>query len=165
MKLRALLASTLVAALALASTAHGRLATRQRQHHGRHHATSSSPRPDQVLEWNEEMLRLLQTPGAQPATVHPTRTMAITQLSVLDAVDAIIGGFEPYGFRLPAPHDASPEAAAAAAARTALLALLPSQRQAIEAKFQESLKQIGSGPRVSRGIRVGEQAAHEILGA
>jgi hypothetical protein len=122
-----------------------------------------SPQPDQVIQWNQEMLQLLQVPGAQPATIHPTRTMAITQLAVYDAVDAIVGGSRPYLPVPRAPRGASPDAAAAAAARTALVALLPSQHQAIDAKYKDSLAQIGSGRRVNLGIAVGIRAANQIL--
>jgi hypothetical protein len=82
---------------------------------------------------------------------------------VYDAVNAIERRYEPYLFGPRAPRDASPDAAAAAAARTALLALLPSQQQAIESKFQDSLSQIGGGRRVLEGIAVGVRAAQEIL--
>jgi PAP2 superfamily len=130
-----------------------------------HRIVPRTAQPDQVIQWNQELLQLLGVPGAQPATVHPTRTMAITQIAVYDAVNAIVGGHEPYLFQPRAPRGASPDAAAAAAARTALLALLPSQQQAIDAKYQDSLSQIGAGPRVEQGVQVGEQAAREILAA
>ena len=99
----------------------------------------ASSQPDQVIQWNQTLLQLLQTPGAQPATVHPTRSLAITQLAVYDAVNAIEGGNAPYLRGHPAPRAASPDAAAAAAAHTVLLALFPSQQAAIEAKYQDSL--------------------------
>src|SRR4029078_6488931 len=51
--------------------------------------------PDHAIQWNQTLLQLLQTPGAQPATVHPTRSLAITQLAVYDAVKAIHGGNAP----------------------------------------------------------------------
>jgi hypothetical protein len=155
------LASVLFVSLAVTGgTAEARPVVR----HG-HRIVPSSIQPNQVIQWNQEMLQLLQVPGAQPATVHPTRTMAITHLAVYDAVNAIVRRHAPYLFQPRAPRFASPDAAAAAAARTALLALLPSQQQAIDAKFQDSLSQIGSGPSVAAGIRVGEQAAREILAA
>jgi hypothetical protein len=158
MKRIAVLVAAAMAALTLAATSLGRTAPR---HHTR---TADAPvQPDQVIQWNQELLQLLQVPGAQPATIHPTRTMAITELSVYDAVNAIEGGHQPYLFRDHAPRGASADAAAAAAARTALLALLPSQATAIDAKFQASLAQIGSGRRVQQGIRVGDEAANAIL--
>jgi hypothetical protein len=131
----------------------------------RQHAHMSLTQPDQVIQWNQEMLGLLQAPGAQPATIHPTRTMAITQLAVYDAVNAIERQGEPYLFHERAPRNASPDAAAASAARSSLLALLPSQQPAIDAFYQQSLAQIGSGRRVEKGIEVGQEAANTILAA
>ncbi len=120
---------------------------------------------DQVIQWNQELIAAIQVAGAQPATVQPTRTFAIAQLAVYDAVSAIVGGHAPLLLRLLAPRSASPDAAAAAAAHTALVALLPSQQPALDAKFQDSLAQLGSGPHVRDGIRVGERAAWAVLAA
>ncbi len=127
------------------------------------HASSPS-QPDQVVQWNHTLLQVLQTPGAQPATLHPTRSMAIVHLAIYDAVNAIVGGHAPY-LPLHAPRSASPAAAAAAAAHTAMLALFPSQQSVIDAKFQDSLSQIGNGVHVRQGIRVGNEAANAILAA
>src|SRR5438552_2174292 len=127
-------------------------------------ASSDASQPDQVIQWNRTLLQILQTPGAQPATIHPTRSMAIVHLAIYDAVNAIRGGHAPY-LGLHAPRSASPDAAAAAAAHTALLSLFPSQESVIDAKFQDSLSQIGSGAHVRQGIRVGEEAANAILAA
>jgi hypothetical protein len=128
-------------------------------------APAASAEPDQVIQWNRTLLQILQTPGAQPATVHPTRSLAIAQLAVYDAVNAIEGGHAPYVFQRPAPRSASPDAAAAAAANTALLALFPSQKSVIDAKFEDALAQIGGGEHVRQGIRVGAAAANAVLAA
>src|SRR5215813_11795327 len=101
------------------------------------HASSSS-QPDQVIQWNRTLLEILQTPGAQPATVHPTRSMAIVHLAIYDAVNAIVGDHARY-LVLHAPRSASPEAAVAAAAHTTLLTLFPNQQAVIEEKFRDSL--------------------------
>ncbi len=45
--------------------------------------------PDQVIQWNQELQKVLVAPGAQPATIHPTRTMAIAQIAEFDAVNGI----------------------------------------------------------------------------
>src|SRR6202035_2030603 len=42
-----------------------------------------------VVDWNRELITILGTPGAQPATVHPTRSFAILQAAEYDAVVAI----------------------------------------------------------------------------
>jgi len=124
----------------------------------------TSSQPDQVIQWNRTLLQILQTPGAQPATIHPTRSMAIVHLAMYDAVNAIVGGHEPY-LALHAPRAASPEAAAAAAAHATLLALFPIDQSVIDAKFADSLAQIGGGAHVRQGIRVGNEAADAILAA
>ena len=126
--------------------------------------TAGSSQPDQVIQWNRTLLGVLQTPGAQPATVHPTRSMAIVHLAIYDAVNAIVRGHAAY-LPLHAPRSASADAAAAAAAHTAMLSLFPSQQSVIDAKFQDSLSQIGGGERVRRGIRIGTEAANRILAA
>jgi hypothetical protein len=128
-------------------------------------ADARPAQPDQVIQWNRTLLQILQTPGAQPATVHPTRSMAITQLAVYDAVNAIEGGGRPYLSQPKASHAASPAAAAAAAAHRVLLTLFPTQEAVIDAKFQDSLSQIGRGDHARRGIAVGERAAEAILAA
>jgi|SRR5438034_6774079 len=81
---------------------------------GSAHASNDASQPDQVIQWNRTLLQILQTPGAQPATIHPTRSMAIVHLAIYDAVNGIRGGHAPY-LVLHAPRSASPEAAAAAA--------------------------------------------------
>lgn len=128
------------------------------------HVANARTQPDQVIQWNRTLLALLQTPGAQPATIHPTRSMAITQLAVYNAVTAAERGNGRHR-RPHARHPASADGAAAAAADTVLLALFPSQKSVIDAQFQASLTQIGRGNRVRQGIRVGQQAAKATLAA
>jgi hypothetical protein len=132
------------------------------QRTGSANASTDPSQPDQVIQWNRTLIQILQTPGAQPATIHPTRSMAIVHLAIYDAVNAIMGGHAPY-LVLHAPRTASPDAAAAAAAHTALLSLFPNQQSVIDAKFQDSLSQIGGGAHVRQGIRVGNEAANAIL--
>jgi hypothetical protein len=91
--------------------------------------------------------------------------MAITQIAVYDAVNGIVRGAEPLLVDLRAPRHASADAAAASAARTALDALLPSQQPTIDAFFQSSLDQIGSGERVEQGVRFGRRVANAVLTA
>src|SRR5207249_1111591 len=61
---------------------------------GSAHASSNASQPDQVIQWNRTLLQILQTPSAQPATIHPTRSMAIVHLAIYDAVNAIRVGKE-----------------------------------------------------------------------
>jgi hypothetical protein len=157
-------ASLLFASSATASTAssHG---VHRHHHEGKVRARVASGAPDQVVQWNQELQQVLTAPGAQPASIHPTRTMAITQIAVYDAVNGIQGSGKPLLVDLRGPRGASADAAAAAAARTALDALLPSQRPAIDAFFEASVSELGRGRRVERGVRFGEEAARAVLAA
>ena len=154
---------TLLASFATAAVASGR---NSRHRHGVISARlTSHPTPDQVILWNQELQKVLVAPGAQPASIHPTRTLAITEIAVYDAVNGIIGGGEPLVVDLHGPRSASADAAAAAAAHTSLDALLPTQQPAIDAFFQSSLAQLGSGEHVDRGIRFGNEVADAVLAA
>jgi len=69
-----------------------------------------------VVDWNHELITILGTPGAQPATVHPTRSFAILQAAEYDAVVSITHAARPYLFSVQAPSGARPDAAADQAA-------------------------------------------------
>src|SRR5690348_8497861 len=75
-----------------------------------------------AVEWNRELITILGTPGAQPATVHPTRSFAILQAAEYDSVVSITRAAPPYLFSVPAPHGARPDAAADQAAHAVLAA-------------------------------------------
>jgi hypothetical protein len=150
---------TVIASLSLAASS---VAHSNRRHR---HAVDSSAQPDQVIQWNQELQKVLVAPGAQPASIHPTRTLAITQIAVDEAVNGILRRDGPLVVDARGPRGASPDAAAAAAAHTALDALLPTQQPAIDAFFQASLAQLGSGERVERGLRFGERVADAVLTA
>lgn len=105
-------ASLLLAGLVVTTTAgaHG-----VRHHHRKVRARVASGTPDQVVQWNQELQQVLTAPGAQPASIHPTRTLAITQIAVYDAVNGIQGSGEPLLVYRRGPRGASADAAAAAA--------------------------------------------------
>src|ERR1700730_18612009 len=80
----------------------------------------------QVVEWNQTLLVIVRTPGAQPATIHPTRSFAILHAAIYDAVNTIDRTHRPYLIQLPrGPQTASQDAAAAAAAHEVLVNLYP----------------------------------------
>jgi hypothetical protein len=55
-----------------------------------------------VVDWNRELITTIGTPGAQPATVHPTRSFAILQAAEYDAVTSITHAAPSYLFSVPA---------------------------------------------------------------
>jgi PAP2 superfamily len=115
---------------------------------------------DVVTDANEKAATIV---SRNPATPVAVRTMAIVQVSVFEAVNAINGRYPAFRVNVTAAPGASVDAAVAAATRTALLKLMPAQQAAIEADYQAALKPLPDGPAKTAGIAVGEQAATAIL--
>ena len=125
---------------------------------------TSSAGLNPVVQWNRELLQIVRTPGAQPATVHPTHSFAILHAAIYDAVNAIDRTHKPYLVTLSeVPADASQEAAAAAAAHEVLVALYPAFRANLDAQLQQSLAQIADGWAKIEGIAIGVAVADRIL--
>src|SRR5258707_15252386 len=113
-----------------------------------------------VLQWNRTLLAIARTPGAQPGTVHRTRSFAILHAAMYDAVNAIDRTHRPYLVRLSGvAQGASQEAAAAAAAHEVLVALYPGFQAALDTALQQSLAQIPDGNAKVHGIRMGQTVA------
>ena len=124
---------------------------------------SSIASPDEVIQWNRILLGILQTPGAQPPTIHSTRSMAILHAAVYDAVNAIVKTHSSYLVNLTAPRDASVSAAAAQAAHDVLVQLYPAQTALLDADLATSLASVPAGPQKDAGVQVGATAASRIL--
>src|ERR1700688_3581584 len=71
-------------------------------------------RADVVLDWNAIAVSTLVSQGQSPFA--QARFLAITQLAVFEAVNAITGDYKPYLGTVVAPVGASADAAAATAA-------------------------------------------------
>ncbi len=125
---------------------------------------SSSQSVNQVLQWNRALLVIVRTAGAQPATIHPTRSFAIMHAAIYDAVNAIDKTHESYLVNLKGvTPSASQDAAAAAAAHEVLLGLYPNFQAMLDAQLQQSLAQIPDGTAKADGIVVGQTVADGIL--
>jgi len=98
-----------------------------------------------------------------PATPISVRMMAIVQVSVFEAVNAITGRYPAFRVQMTPARGASVDAAVAAATRTALLKLMPAQQAAIDADYQALLGTVPDGPAKASGIATGEQAATAVL--
>jgi membrane-associated phospholipid phosphatase len=116
-----------------------------------------------VIDWNQTLLSIVSTPGAQPANVQPTRNFAILHAAIYDAVNSIDRTHQPYLIAVRAPRDASETAAADAAARTALVGLYPSQQTAIDAVYTAELAKVADGPAKDKGVLLGQQVASDLL--
>jgi hypothetical protein len=127
---------------------------------------SSDQQVNPVVQWNRTLLVIVRTPGAQSATVHPTRSFAIMHAAIYDAVNAIGRKHQPYLVRLSGvPRDASQEAAAAAAAHEVLVALYPAFKSTLDTQLQQSLAQIADGKGKAQGVTIGQDVADLILAA
>src|SRR5262245_15907389 len=73
----------------------------------------------EVLLWNEITMRAIEANGQN--NVVATRTLAMVQGAVHDALNAINRRYDAYYFEGPADPAASPDAAVAAAAHTVLI--------------------------------------------
>jgi len=117
-----------------------------------------------IVKWNKVLLMVVRTPGAQPATVHPTRSFAIMHAAIYDAVNAIDHTHEPYLVHLVnvSPY-ASQDAAAASAAHDVLVALYPKFQAMLDDQLQQSLASVPDNANRSEGISVGKTVAIKIL--
>jgi hypothetical protein len=98
-----------------------------------------------------------------PSTPVAVRVMAIVQVSVFEAVNAVSGRYPPQRAKLAPAPNASVEAAVAAATRTALAKLMPAQQPAIDADYKALLGRVPDGSAKTAGIALGEQAATAIV--
>jgi hypothetical protein len=118
-------------------------------------------RADVLSEWNDAALAAVikskQLPFVQ------TRTMAILDVAMFDAVNAVDRQYVPYAFKAPPVREASAEAAAAAAARGVLRALFSSEEAEWERLYAVSLARVVDKRARDLGVGVGEQAAATIL--
>jgi PAP2 superfamily len=146
----------LVAAAVLATSAYARISSV-----GSHTRQEQSGQP--VIDWNQVLLSIVNTPGAQPPNIQPTRNFAILHAAIYDAVNAIDRTHESYLISVRAPRSASETAAADAAAHTALVGLYPQQQSILDHDYAAELAQVPDGPAKEKGIRLGEQVAGELL--
>jgi len=57
---------------------------------------SAGQAPNPVVQWNQTLLVIVRTPGAQSATIHPTRSFAMMHAAIYDAVNSIDRTHSPY---------------------------------------------------------------------
>jgi hypothetical protein len=122
-------------------------------------AQAAKTSDDVVLQWNEIAVATI---GAQPP-FPSTRFMATVELAVFEAVNAIIGKYQPYLGTVTAPAGASTEAAAITAAHGVLKAFFPAAAATLDQQRDASLAFIPGGQAKTDGIVVGEAAAAAMI--
>lgn len=117
---------------------------------------------DITLEWNQLAAQLTLSTAAGLVPVQQTRAMTIFHLAVHDAVNGLTGKYETYLSSPATPENASPDAAAIAAAHYALKNLFSGNDTLLDGQFLTSLAAHGLSL-ADPGIEFGRSAAAEIL--
>jgi PAP2 superfamily len=116
---------------------------------------------NEVTKWNRVALEM--TAAAQNDPLTASRILAIVQAAVHDAVNAVAPRYETYLPARKTDRRASPEAAVASAAHTALAALLPASRAKLDVALTESLNAASNDSARSEGLALGRDVAMAIL--
>ena len=125
---------------------------------------------NEVVEWNETTMKAIAANGQN--NIVSTRTLAMVQVAVHDALNAISRRYDAYYFEGPGDPAASPDAAVAAAAHTVLVGVIggygtPAQKGAtfalVEQAYAASIARVTNGPARNKGVAVGRAAGAAIL--
>ena len=120
---------------------------------------SIAAKADLVLDWNAIAA---STVSRGQNSFAQARLMAITQLAVFEAVNAITGDYEPYLGTVAAPVGASADAAAVAAGYSVLKNYFPLATH-LDPAYAASLALIPDGSAKSDGIAIGQSAAAQMI--
>lgn len=128
---------------------------------------SATAKADEITDWNQQLQQALLTAGTNP--IVSSRSSAIVQAAVFDAVNGIERRYTPIHVNFSAPRGASRRAAAVQAAYATLVNLFPAQLANLAAARAASLASIASDEAVedsqsiARGIAWGQAVAEDIL--
>ena len=114
-----------------------------------------------MTDWNETALLAIKTDRTAPPKA--ARALAMMHAAIYDAVNGITQTHEPYFVPGKPAEGASPEAAAAVAARLVLLRLFPAQQAAFDAIYNKVLRTVPPGDEKRASIDWGEHVAHTLL--
>ncbi len=124
-------------------------------------ADTKITRGDVIIAWNATMLEAARVTKDSLGLF--TRTMAMVQAAIYDAVNDIDRLGSVYHVNVNAPAGSSPGAAAAEAAYDVLMSLIPQEKALYDATLAETLADIPDGAAKTDGIAVGDQVAAGIL--
>src|SRR5256886_2821674 len=125
---------------------------------------------NEVVQWNETTLKAIKANGQ--GNVVATRTRAMGEVAVHDALNAVGRRYDAYYFEGPGDPAASPDATVAAAAHTVLVGVVgsfgtPVQRietlALVDQAYAASIARVTDGPARNKGVTVGRAAGAAIL--
>jgi hypothetical protein len=119
-------------------------------------------RADVITDWNTTAMDVMK---AVNVAGNPwTRSMALVNVSMSDAVNSVQNQYSRYtATELAIDPNTSAEAAAAAAAREILMRQYPGQKARIDAAFAETMQAIPDNPARVAGIALGEKVAASLF--
>ena len=140
-------------------------------------AAAGSKSTDAVSVWNENAGKAAVAACISPVGPSPAeaRLYAMTHIAIHDALNAISRRSEPYAYDARARHNASPDAAVAAAAHDVLVPLLGqldllvstdcinAAVEGVEDDYAAALGGVRDGKAKDRGVELGQDAAEAIL--
>ena len=118
-------------------------------------------RADVVTDWNVASFEVMN--AANVAGAPAARALAIVHVAMADAVNSVQNRYTRYAYKGAVQTSASAEAAASSAARSALLAMFPAQRDKIEAAHAAAVAGVADPAAKDAGMKLGEQAAAAVL--
>ena len=124
-------------------------------------ALSVTAHADVITDWNAATYDIMDAANVSGAPA--ARTLAIVHVSMADAVNTVQNRYTRYAYRGTLQLAASPEAAAASAARSALVTLFPAQRTRIEEAYAATTRSIPKGPAMDAGAGIGGEAAAAVI--
>src|SRR5215510_14410696 len=118
-------------------------------------------RADIIIDWNVKSDEIAAQKQIPP--FNHSRGVAMLQVAMFEAVNAIEGRYLPYKLNLTADRNTSKEAAAAAAGHAILVALYPDQQSTFDATLATMLAGIADGEPKAKGIELGKKAAAGLI--
>ena len=116
-----------------------------------------------VSKWNSVLLNEIILNKSAP--FENTRQIALLNLSLYDAIEAVEQKYELFDVKLAPVPDASAEAAAVAAGYTVLSGLFPQDNWTnLSSTYYHELSRIPDGQAKSKGITLGVEVAKQLLG-
>ncbi len=122
---------------------------------------ATTARADVIMDWNAQA-DAIATSQKLTSPVH-SRALSLLHVAMFEAVNAIERRYQPYRLSLVADRRTSPEAAAAVAGYTVLLALYPEEKAALEKTLARMLGEVQEGNPKERGLILGRKAATDLI--
>ena len=120
-------------------------------------------RADTVTDWNERAVAVLVAENLLGGGTASARTFAMMHSAMFDAINSVDRRYAPYLASTPGGADASPTAAAHAAARRVLVEMYPKQKGLVDAAYDAAIAKLLDGASRAAGIALGEKAAAAVL--